>query len=352
MDTLKFIKNALNKPFFLNGLFIFTFLISIFYPASFVKAGLLSSFIQFLTGPEDKQGLDLGAAISFPILGSQTPQSWIDDTAGLRDDFNSLSATQDSALIASRNPLGTLSNSAEDKILIYTVKLGDTPSSIADSFGISLNTLLWANNIRNPHLIKTGDELVILPVTGIQYEVKKGDTLNSIAKQFKGDINEISSFNGLVIGEPLHIGATIVIPDGELVPQPTLSQPNINSSRFAGLPDIKGFFLRPIFGGRKSRGIHGFNGIDLANSCGLPVLASAEGTVIITRSDGWNGGYGRYLVINHANGTQTLYAHLLNVLASVGQKIAQGSQIAVIGSSGNSTGCHVHFEVRGARNPF
>jgi len=110
--------------------------------------------------------------------------------------------------------------------------------------------------------------------------------------------------------------------------------------------------MRPIFGGRRSRGIHGYNGIDLADSCGSPVVTSAPGTVIILRSSGWNGGYGKYIVVTHPNGTQTLYAHLSSVLASVGQFVAQGSQIGNIGSTGNSTGCHVHFEIRGAKNPF
>ena len=90
----------------------------------------------------------------------------------------------------------------------------------------------------------------------------------------------------------------------------------------------------------------------MANSCGLPILASAAGTIIVARDAGWNGGYGKYLVVSHPNGTQTLYAHLNAVLAKYGQQVAQGSQIGKIGSTGNSTGCHLHFEVRGARNPF
>jgi murein DD-endopeptidase MepM/ murein hydrolase activator NlpD len=92
--------------------------------------------------------------------------------------------------------------------------------------------------------------------------------------------------------------------------------------------------------------------VDLVSSCGSPVLASAEGAVLIVRSSGWNGGYGRYLALNHPNGTQTLYAHLLGILASPGQYVSQGAQIATVGSTGNSTGCHLHFEIRGARNPF
>ena len=247
--------------------------------------------------------------------------------------------------------MGTLPSVFQDEILIYTVVGGDTPGAIAERFGISLNTLLWANNIANPNLIKVGDELIILPVTGVKYEVKKGDTIEAIAKKFKGDVDEILSFNGLATGEPLEVGSVLIIPDGEIVPP--LSAPSTRSiSSFSRLPEYSGYYMKPIFGGRRSRGLHGFNGIDLADSCGSPVLSSAPGTIIIARPSGWNGGYGKYVVIAHANGTQTLYAHLSLILGKIGQYIAQGSQIATIGSTGNSTGCHVHFEVRGARNPF
>lgn len=253
--------------------------------------------------------------------------------------------------MSTRNPLGTIPRPDADRIAVYTVQPGDTPGGIAGEFGISLNTLLWANNLRSASTIKAGDDLIILPVTGIQYEVKRGDTLEGIVKKFKGDTAEIVSFNGLGIGETLEAGMIIIIPDGELVP---LSPPagRIAPSRFSGLPEHRGYYLRPILGGRRSRGIHGFNGVDLADSCGFPVLASAEGTVIVARPSGWNGGYGKYLVLTHANGTQTLYAHLSSILAGVGQAVGQRAVIATVGSTGNSTGCHVHFEIRGAKNPF
>lgn len=261
--------------------------------------------------------------------------------------------SQESALVSTKNPLGTLPSPLPGAIIIYTVQPGDTPGAIADYFGISLNTLLWANNIRNSNLIKVGDELVILPVSGVKYEVLPGDTIESVAKKFKGDTGEILGFNGLAPGEILEVGSIIIIPDGEIIlPASYSSQIVRTPSGSSGLPAYSGYYMRPIFGGRKSRGIHGYNGVDLANSCGLPVLAAAEGTIIVARNSGWNGGYGKYVVITHPNGTQTLYSHLQSILGFVGQRLAQGSQFATIGSTGNSTGCHVHFEVRGAKNPF
>ena len=146
------------------------------------------------------------------------------------------------------------------------------------------------------------------------------------------------------------MGTIVIVPDGE-VPQASPVSP-LRGQLFANLPTYEGFYIRPILAGRRSRGLHGFNGVDLADSCGLPVLASADGQVLVSRSSGWNGGYGRYVVLSHINNTQTLYSHLKDVVVVPGEAVRQGQVIGSIGSSGNSTGCHVHFEVRGARNPF
>lgn len=318
---------------------------------SFAHAGFFSELFRFFTGGESAVEEEYSAgAVSLPLLGSG-PQSPSQGVGGSVDEDSGsfFSATLNSALVAPKNPTGTLPQVSHGQIVVYTVQQGDTPGLIAEQFGISLNTLLWANNIRNPHLIKVGDELIILPVSGVKYEVKKGDTIESVAKKFKGDADEILSFNGIVAGESLEVGMTIIIPDGEFAAPIT---PAGGRAQLGSLPSYRGYYMRPVFGGRRSRGVHGFNGVDLADSCGLPVIASAGGTIIIARSSGWNGGYGKYIVITHPNGTQTLYAHLSAILGTVGQKVSQGSQIAAMGSTGNSTGCHVHFEVRGARNPF
>ena len=328
-------------------------------------AAFFDKVFQFFGGssqaasPEDmsQEGLSL------PLLGSQRSGAMPASGVPVNDGIV-LPATQDSALVSTRNPSGTLPRPGSDQIVVYTVEQGDTPSAIADRFGISLQTLLWANNLRTASSIRPGDDLVILPVTGVQYEVKKGDTIESIAKKFKGDAEDIIGFNGLALGEALKVGTSIIIPDGELasslVPSSAGSLGRVSTpSRFSALPEFAGYYMRPIIGGRNARatranphGIHGYNGVDLANSCGLAVLASADGTIILTRSEGWNGGYGRYVVMAHPNGTQTLYGHMSQILASPGQSVSQGSQIGMIGSTGNSTGCHVHFEIRGARNPF
>lgn len=315
----------------------------------FARAGFFSNLFKLLIGNSEAAEESSLAAVSMPLLGSQAVVAPSAVGGPIDTSGPSLSVTQDNALVAARNPNGTLNNPVQDQILLYTVQPGDTPGSIAGRFGISLNTLLWANNIPNSNLIKIGDELVILPVSGVKYEIKKGDTIESIARKFKGDAADILSFNGLAIDEALKIGDTIIIPDGELAAP---SVPSTGISRFASLPEFKGFYMRPIIGGRKTRGIHGFNGVDLAVARGSQVFASAEGTIIVARSTGWNGGYGKYVVIAHPNSTQTLYSHLDDVLVEAGRKVTQGTVIGLVGSTGNSTGPHVHFEVRGAKNPF
>jgi murein DD-endopeptidase MepM/ murein hydrolase activator NlpD len=110
--------------------------------------------------------------------------------------------------------------------------------------------------------------------------------------------------------------------------------------------------MRPIVGGVRTQGIHGYNAVDLANKIGTPVMAAADGTVTVAKMGGWNSGYGNYVVISHANGTQTLYAHAESLNVTMGQTVSQGDVIAYIGITGKTTGPHVHFEVRGAKNPF
>jgi len=243
------------------------------------------------------------------------------------------------------------SASVNTQISIYTVRPGDNLSTIGEMFGVSVNTIMWANDIKKASSIQPGQTLVILPVSGIHYTVKKGDTINGIVKKYKADLEEVLTFNGISIGTTLVVGETIIIPDAEIpvaIPTRTIA----SGSSSGSLPTYSGYYARPMRGGTKTQGIHGHNGIDIAAVSGTPVYAAAEGTVIISNTGGWNGGYGNYIVISHPNGTQTLYAHNARNLVRPGEYVDQGEQIATVGSTGKSTGPHLHFEVRGARNPF
>lgn len=258
------------------------------------------------------------------------------------------------ALLSDAGPVGTMvdvpENPTSDQISLYEVHAGDTLSEIAEMYGVSVNTIAWANDMTIRSALKEGQVLVILPVSGVRYTVAKGDTIQSIAKKFKGDATEIAQFND-ISNTALAVGQIVIIPNGEEAPAPTKSSGKATVVRGSG-PAYAGYYIRPVVGGRKTQGLHGYNGVDLAAPIGTRLLASASGRVIISKASGWNGGYGNYVVIEHPNKTQTLYAHMSQVLASVGQSVEQGEVIGLMGSTGNSTGSHVHFEIRGAKNPF
>jgi len=259
------------------------------------------------------------------------------------------------ALVSESGPEGTSADVAikrpeSDQISTYVVREGDTLSQIAELFNVSINTIVWANDLYRGNIIRPGETLAILPVSGIKHTVVKGETLASIVKKYKGEMSEVLEFNNLKEGAVLAVGDAVVIPYGIEPQTATVSTSQV--ARGAGGPLISGYFLRPIIGGVKTQGIHGYNGVDLGASCGTNVLASASGQVILSRFSGWNGGYGSYIVVKHPNGTQTLYAHLSQNYVSAGANVIQGQVIGAVGSTGRSTGCHLHFEVRGAANSF
>ncbi|MDO8594660.1 MAG: M23 family metallopeptidase [bacterium] len=260
------------------------------------------------------------------------------------------------ALLAEAGPEGTLADIEETQsttISIYIVREGDTLGAIAKMFGVTTNTIAWANDISRG-IIRPGQTLIILPISGVRHTVIKNDTLQSIARKYKADLTEVAQYNHLTESAKLAIGDIVLVPDGEIAaPAPVSSGVRVTSPlRGAGGPNLEGYYLRPVIGGRKSQGLHGYNGLDIASYLGAPILAAASGDVIIAKSSGWNGGYGNYIVIAHRNGTQTLYGHLSALSVTPGAVVTRGQVIGYMGSTGRSTGSHLHFEVRGAKNPF
>ncbi len=246
--------------------------------------------------------------------------------------------------------INTKTNNGE--ISLYVVREGDTLSQIASMFDVSAKTVLWANDIMNPSKIRPGDTLVILPITGVRHVVKSGDTIKSIAKKYDGDVDDILAYNQLASATDVHVGDTVVIPDGTISsPTPTKSGTSNSAGGKVASGGGSAGFVHPLPGSVRSQGIHGYNGVDLAAPVGTPILAAAAGEVIVARNSGWNGGYGNYVVVKHANGTQTLYAHMSKT-AVVGGSVVAGEVVGYVGNTGRSTGSHLHFEVRGARNPF
>ena len=243
-------------------------------------------------------------------------------------------------------------------ISVYEVLEGDTLSEIAEMFNVSVNTIKWANDLKGS--IAPGQTLLILPVTGITHTVKIGGTIQNVAKIYDADAAEIALFNGLDITTPLTPGQKIIVPNVELAPTvaPTKSQyangVTPSNTKFPINTKINSYtyFINPVPTGILTQNLHGYNGVDLGASLGTPIYAAAAGTVIKSTEIGWNGGYGKMIIIAHDNGVQTIYAHNSTNIVAVGERVDQGQTIAYVGSTGNSTGNHTHFEIRGATNPL
>jgi murein DD-endopeptidase MepM/ murein hydrolase activator NlpD len=279
---------------------------------------------------------------------------------------------------------------------IYKVKRGESIFSIAAYFSISPETILSFNKMSEQD-IQPGTILEIPPVDGVYYEIKKGDTLAKLADKYKVELDDITLFNGLLENENLSLGDEIFIPGAKpekkeaakKTPKNSNKNKNLASAKtkvqdiwdpvlgnlskytkylgvgstaqknrisdvkkYALLPKYPGYYILPAQGTVRTQTLHGHNGADFAGKIGTPVFAAAAGTVRVAKNSGYNFGYGNYIIVTHANGSETIYAHLSAVNVSVGQTVAQGARIGAIGSSGNSTGPHLHFEIRGAYNPW
>lgn len=237
---------------------------------------------------------------------------------------------------------------SRSSVTTYVVQEGDALSFIASDFGVSISSIIWANNLRDADSLTLGMKLKIPPVSGVIHKVKSGDTIEKIAKKYGIKAEEILDFNKLPRDGAIQIGVEIMVPGGKI------NQGNVYvqaRSRFSYLPNLGGYFSLPAAGFNWGR-IHGRNGVDVANSCGTPIYSAADGQVAISDGIGWNGGFGKYIKIVHPNGTETVYAHNSKNNVFTGQHVHKGQLIALMGTTGRSTGCHLHFEVHGAKNPL
>lgn len=232
----------------------------------------------------------------------------------------------------------------------YIVQEGDSVSTIAEKFGISADTIRWQNDLKSKAAIKTGAEIEILPISGVSHKVKKGDTVYSIAKVYDVDPQEIVNypFNTYVNDETfeLAIGQNVIVPNGiksaEVLWQPLARVKQITPD--AGTVVASGQFVWPASGTISQNFVWYHPGLDIANKSAPAILAADSGTIITA---GWPDGmgYGNRVVIDHGNGTKTLYAHLSRIFVVSGQSVRRGDQIGQMGSTGRSTGTHLHFEI-------
>ncbi|MBI2011680.1 M23 family metallopeptidase [Candidatus Daviesbacteria bacterium] len=245
-----------------------------------------------------------------------------------------------------------VSDKPRSEIIEYEVKSGETVSQIAEKYQISSDTVKWANNLDNVNSVKPGDKLKILPLTGVAHTVKEGETLEGVAKKYSASSQAVLDFpfNNVPDDLKLKVGQVIIIPDGyppevkaPKRPQPQYLAKGPSSPAFSAPGG--GNFVWPA-GGEVSQYFAWYHpGIDIANRSAPGIVSSDGGTVVVA---GWPDGYGygNRVVIDHGNGYSSLYGHLSNIYVSVGEKISRGQVIGQMGSTGRSTGIHLHLEIR------
>ena len=292
----------------------------------------------------------LGAAT---VAGNQPP-------ATLGQVGTTTSEIMSDALQRSAVPFTVVQQKPREEIETYTVKAGDTVLGIAAMFGLQPETIMWANSAieANPDRLAIGDQLNILPFDGVLHIVKPGDTLAGLAARYKADMGKITAFplNDLADSNTaLKIGSQIVIPDGS---KPFVTPQIATGVRRADAPADaargSGSFSWPASGNITQQFWGGHRAIDIGSWVGAPVKSADSGYVVLA-GGGWNGGYGNHVIIDHGNGFTTLYAHLNSIFVRPGESVSRGQQIGTVGNTGNSTGPHLHFEIRyqdAPRNPF
>lgn len=334
----------------------------------FVTLSLVAAPLFQSSAPKQESFFLAQASRAIPQSSQSLP--FLDQTGNSKPESPGFLLVENSSIRAATPPvmvtpqiLGALVDGFEIQdvqrvIVEYIVESGDTLSLIAEQFNVSLNTILWANNLSQNSFLKVGQKLTIPPVSGVVYHVKSGDTISAISQKYKAKAGEIISFNELSNESDIFVGDILIIPNGVM---PTTVAP----STYVPIPLPSSYFICPIAAPcRITQGLHYYNAIDFSHgTCGEPIYAAAGGTVLkvkLTNSTSrwaFSGG-GNNLTILHPNGVVTYYGHLQTSLVSSGDQVSQGQRIALMGGqpgtpgAGKSTGCHVHFGVSGARNPF
>lgn len=248
----------------------------------------------------------------------------------------------------------SISSKPRSEVIEYGVKSGETLSQIASKFDVSVETIQWENKLSSIHSIKPGLVLKILPVSGVSHVVKSGDSLESIAKKYSASDQAILDypFNDIPDDFKLKIGMVVIVPDGVPPEVKAPPKPRLQPQFLALGPSSQSFqapgggnFIWPTVSTLLSQYFAWYHpGIDLANRVAPPVYASDGGTVTVA---GWpdNYGYGNRVIVDHDNGYTSLYAHLSNIYVTTGQTVSRGQVIGQMGSTGRSTGTHLHFEI-------
>jgi len=255
--------------------------------------------------------------------------------------------------VSEKNIVSTATRSSN---VNHVVAEGETVSVIAERYGVSTNTILWANNLSSRSLIRPGMELDILPVTGILHKVTSGETVKSLSRKYDIDEDKIIEYNNLSNDGRINIGQALTMPGGRKIT--TVASRNYATTNTSSSSSISKIFSPTVKGSGSGTGkmlwptswrviTQYYNwrhtGLDIDGDYNSPIYASADGVV---SRDGWGTGYGNMYIVDHGGGVQTLYAHLSKQFAKKGDVVKRGDVLGMMGTTGWSTGTHIHFEVR------
>lgn len=383
--------SILNKPIITKAFSSLVLILSILIVPVQAHAGLFS-FIGDIFG---SRTMTADETADYVVHNSQTIQLMEPSlTSELKPSSNIADVTivGDEALESKTGPMGTEADvkgysSSDSRIGVYTVKAGDTLDSIARANKVSKIAIIYANSdIKRSELTKAGQTLVIIPLSGFMYTVKKGETAESISKKYGISVANILEYNVMSKSAEVKPGLSIILvgldakaiakadkkalsntdkpivqkPEVAKVPEPEQynapeveeKAPSVNQ---APSGSAVGGYIWPLpeGAGRISQGLHDDNAVDIAAPKGTPIYSIKDGTVLIADGVGYNGGYGQYVVVNFNDGSQALFGHMSKVIAVSGQAVKQGDLIGLVGTTGSSTGNHVHLSMRGGfKNPY
>lgn len=244
---------------------------------------------------------------------------------------------------------GGENNTSSRNVAEYVVQGGDSISIIASRFNVSTQSVLWANGMNEFDFIKPGQKLKIPPVSGVVHTIASGDTVNSIAKKYSVSESSILEYNRLADASLIKVGQTLIVPGGTPPAPPKPAVTSTPSSSYASIPPSASVatstrFSWPTSGHRITQYFrYGHTGVDIDGDYSSPIYAAASGVVESVQYLRY--GYGYHIIIRHADGTKTLYAHASKIFVTAGQGVGQGQTIAMVGTTGRSSGTHLHFEI-------
>lgn len=282
-------------------------------------------------------------ADTYPVLGAE-------------QDVLAASEQEEQSITLDENVFATeISQKPRDKVIAYKVERGDTVSTVAKKFGISTDTVRWTNDLSSDNL-DVGQELKILPVTGMLHKVSKGDSVHTIAKKYDTEAQKIVDFPFNDFANPetfaLVEGQLLVVPDG-VKPSERPSVPRRQLYVAQGPVTISGSgFTWPLRGGVSQFASWYHMALDITSPVGTPVVAAHSGFVASVNVGTWDGGYGTNVIVSNG-GHSSLYAHMSGVNVGVGDSVIAGKTVVGwVGLTGRTTGAHLHFEIRQNGSPI